>query len=138
MLLIYRVVIYILEQGINYCIVDVTTAGNVIITGNQYEDNTKTVSVKMTDLPKGEKENILELTDATLVNTENGKEVAQRIFNHYQKRIQQDISVILDNDAVGKIANIEVYPDNYRQSIIKSLDIDLVGGYITKAVVIGE
>lgn len=128
----------ILEQGINYCIVDVTTAGNVIITGNQYEDNTKTVSVKMKDLPKGEKENILELADATLVNTENGKEVAQRIFNHYQKRIQQDISVILDNDAVGKIANVEVYPDNYRQSIIKSLDIDLVGGYVTKAVVIGE
>lgn len=128
----------IIDSNVNGCTINVTSTGTVTITGNKYTDNTKTVSVKMQNLPKGEKENILELNDAKLVNTTNGKEIANRIFNYYQKRIQQEIYVILDNETVGRIAEVEVYDDTYRNSMIKSLDIDLVGGFVTKAVVIGE
>ncbi len=128
----------ILEQGVNYCVVNVGTAGTVLIRGYKYEDSTKIISCKMDSLPAGEKENVKEVKDATLVSSSNSANVAKRIFDYYQMRIEQDIPFVLDNEVAGGIVNVETSEGLYRKAIVESLRTNLTGGFVTKAVVIGE
>ena len=92
----------------------------------------------MPTLPAAEKESVLEITDATLISASNSEATAQRILNYYQKRIEQEISFIFNNVACGETVDIEVYEDVYKKAVIKSMETDLVNGFITKAVVVGE
>ncbi len=128
----------ILESGVNYCSITVSTAGNVAITGKKYTDNTNIASVRLEDLPPGEKENILTLENATLIASEKARETAERIFAYHQRRIEQSIGFVLNGETVGGIADVEISPDVYRQAVIERMEIDMFGGYLTKAVVTGE
>lgn len=126
------------EQGVNHCIVSVASAGTVVIRGYKYEDNTKVVSYKMTDLPAGEKENIKEVSKATLISSSNSLEVAKRLFDYYQMRIEQGLTFVVEDEIVGGVANIEIAEGEYRKAVIEQLQTDLTGGFVTKATVIGE
>lgn len=128
----------LIESGINYCIVNVSEKGKAVIKGYVYKDNTQVISCKMGELPAGEKENELEVTDATLISSSNVKEVASRIFLYNQKRIKQNISFVLADESVGETVEIETSEGVYRKAIIESLSTSLTGGFTTKAVVIGE
>jgi len=127
----------IIKSGINYVIVNVPASAEITVTGYKYEDNTQVQSARLPDISAGEKENILEVTNATLISN-NGYEVAQRLLYLAQFRIEQNLGFILKNENIGGIANIEVLDDEYRKSIITKLETDLVNGFNTKAVTIGE
>ncbi|MDD4390583.1 MAG: hypothetical protein PHW03_07255 [Eubacteriales bacterium] len=126
----------ITESGVNYCIINATVAGECTIIGYRYTDNTKTVSVRMIDLPAGEKENIVS-ADSTLLGAGNAAEVAQRLFNYYQYRIEQSINLVADEERVGSLVDIETEYGVYRGSIIESMDTSLTGGFVSKVVTIG-
>lgn len=126
------------EQGVNHCIVSVASAGTVVIRGYKYEDNTKVVSYKMAELPAGEKENIKEVSKATLISSSNSLEVAKRLFDYYQMRIEQGLTFVVGDEIVGGVANIEIAEGQYRKAVIEQLQTDLMGGFVTKATVIGE
>ena len=125
------------ESGVNYCIVNAASAGKCTITGKKYTDNTKTVSVKMADLPAGSKENIVDV-DCTLICSENSKDCAEHLFNYYQYRIEQEMQFVMDEETTGDLVDIETEYGIFRGSIVESMDTNLTGGFITKAVVIGE
>lgn len=126
------------QKGANYCIVEVTTAGTVTVKGYKYEDNTKVISCKMDSLPAGEKENVKEIKDATLISSANSADVAKRMFDYYQMRIEQNITFVIDNEVVGGVVNVETSEGEHRKSIVEKLQTNLSGGFVTKAVVIGE
>ena len=126
------------ESGANYAVVTVAAAGQVVINGKRYVDNTKLVTRKMESLPAGEKENIYEVSGATLVSAGNAAAVADRLFAYYQKRIEQNISFVLADEATGDISNIETSAGIYRGGVIEKLSTNLTGGFTTKAVVIGD
>lgn len=125
------------ESGVNYCIVNVTSAGEVIINGKKYADSQSVVTVKTDDIEAGEKENIEEVTGATLVGKHNSLEVANRLLNYYQNRIQQNMSFILDTETAGETVSVEVSEGVFRNTVIESLETDLTGGFITTAVTAG-
>lgn len=126
------------ESGVNYCLIAVSSAGTVAITGKKYTDNTNIASVRLENLPPGEKENILTLENATLIASEKARETAERIFAYHQRRIEQSIGFVLNGETVGGIADVEISPDVYRQALIERMEIDMLEGYLTKAVVTGE
>lgn len=128
----------ITELGVNYAIITVTTAGEVVVTGYKYEDNETVFRAELPEIPAGEYENTLEVTNATLVNVSNAAAVAQRILTFYQKRINQSEKWILRGETVGDTLNVEVMPGVYRRAIIKSLNIDLIGGFMTEGELLSE
>lgn len=128
----------ITESGVNWCTVSVSSEGEIVISGYKYTDNTNIARVRLKELPAGEKENILTLENATLVSTDNASRVADRIFSYHQKRIEQNMEYVLSNETVGGIADVEINLGVYRQGVIERMEIDMIGGYLTKAVIVGE
>ncbi len=126
------------ESGVNYCIVNMTADGEVIVKGKKYTDNTSVITVNADTVAAGEKENIKTVTYATLINNKNSLYVAQMLLNSYQKRIEQNLSFVLNRETVGSNARVEVYKDYFKNAVITKLETDLVNGFVTKAVVIGE
>ena len=126
------------ESGVNYCIVNMTADGDVIVKGKKYTDNTSVITVNADTVAAGEKENIKTVTDATLINNKNSLYMAQMLLNSYQKRIEQNLSFVLNRETVGSNASVEVYKDYFKNAVITKLETDLVNGFVTKAVVIGE
>lgn len=127
----------LVESGVNYCVVTGTAGATCIVSGKKYVDNEKTMTVKMTELPAGDKENNVD-ADSTLLNSTNAQAAAQRLFDYYQYRIEQDISFVMKDETVGLLADIETEYGVYRGSVIESMDTDLTGGFVTKAVTVGE
>lgn len=125
------------ESGTNYCIIAASEKMECIVSGKKYTDNTKVAGVKMPNLPAGEKENIIE-ADCTMVDSSNALQVAQNLFNYYQYRIEQNLSFVMKDENTGALADIETEYGVYRGSIIESMDTSLTGGFVTKAVTIGE
>ena len=128
----------ITESGANYCVITAASAGECTISGKQYDDVTEIASVRMTQLPAGDKKNIV-TAESTLISLNNATEVAQRLYEYYQYRIEQTLKLAINGEeTVGQIADIETEYGVYRGAIIETLDINLTGGWITKAVVVGE
>lgn len=129
----------ILDSGANFAVVSVASAGEVKISGKKYVDNTRIITVQMSDLPAGEKEHILPITAATLVSASNSPAVAERVFFYYQNRVEQELSFVLagETETVGSMAEIETSPGIFRNAVIESMDVDLTGGFKVKAVVAG-
>ena len=65
-------------------------------------------------------------------------EVAQRIYEYYQKRYTDKGSVILDytTDKVGTIASIQSNAGNIK-GLVVSIDIDLAGGALGEVKTVG-
>ena len=127
----------LVESGVNYCIVEGAADTVCVVSGKKYVDTEKTVTVKMAELPAGDKENNID-ADSTLLNSANAQAAAQRLFDYYQYRIEQDISFIMKEETVGLLADIETEYGVYRGSVLESMDTDLTGGFATKAVTVGE
>lgn len=126
----------ITQYGVNYCIVESTVAGECTVSGKKYEDSQKTIQKRLSDIPAGEKE-LIEKVDSSLVNSSNSSGIAQRLLDIYQYRIEQSLSFVLDRESVGDLADVETDYGVYRGAVVERLDIDLTGGYIAKAVVVG-
>ncbi len=124
----------VLASGVNYARVSVTAAGEVIITGKQYADNMVSYIRRMDELPAGEKENLITIKEATLISPAAAPAVAERVYQYYQHRIQQTMRFVLGEEKAGFASSVETSPGVYRDAVIESLDIDLSGGYVTKAV----
>ncbi len=124
------------QSGANYCIVESTAAGECTVSGKKYDDSQKTIQKRLADIPAGEKE-LIETADCTLIHGTNSNEIAQRLLDIYQYRIEQSLSFVLDKESVGDLADIETEYGVYRGAVVEKLDIDLTGGYVTKAVVVG-
>lgn len=123
------------ESKVNHCRIKVATAGNVVVSGKLYKDSTRIVVKKAEQILAGEKENILEVKEATLVS--DGATVAERLFRYYQQRIQQNINFVLGNESPGRLVAVEVAEGEMRYAVVEKLDTDLTGGFVTKAVVVG-
>jgi len=89
------------------------------------------------DLPANTKQNILSVTDATLVNDDNVLTVAKRIYDYYQNRYKSEFKIVLDKEQAGQIIDNEVYQGRKLRGIIESINIDLTGGYRGSIVFIG-
>ena len=128
----------ILDSNCNYALINVLSPGPVVLAGQKYVDTTKVTGVYMASLPAGSKQNILKVEDATLVSSACAQDVAQRVYDYYQRRIEQTVSMVLESEQVGHTVEVETLHNELRSGAIESLETNLTGGFITKAIIVGE
>lgn len=114
-------------SGANYAVVTMSAAGAVTITGNQYVDSTTVYSVNATELPANAKPNIITVDEsATLVNSANAVEIAQRIYDYNQNRYKNEGDIILGNQHVGEVWRTNSLNNRDILGRLSRLEIDLV------------
>lgn len=112
----------------------------VEVTAHNYvngEDNPQIFGVYNTNLAPGDKENILKVEEATLVSNNNALEVAQRVYDYYQQRHQDEGEILLSDEECGRVVTIDSLHNQKIQGIVEKLDIDLTGGFIANATITG-
>ena len=127
----------ITESGANYAVISVATVGTVVLRGLVYIDTRQTYSLYMSGLDENTKTNILSITDATLVNSNNATEVTQRVYNYYQQRLLQKIRLYAPVAAVGNVVVVDTLYSQKIRGIVEKMNIDLSGGFIADAEIIG-
>lgn len=127
----------IIKNNANYAVINVTVAGQILLSGKKYTDNTKIVGVYNANLPAGEKTNIVSVKKATLISDSNALETAQRLFDYYQNRLQDEGRIILRNEKCGDLVVLDSLHEQQIQGYIEKLDINLTGGFIANTTIVG-
>lgn len=129
----------ITEQHSNYVIVSVGTDGEVILTGRKYEDHPVIYLQAAEKLPAGASRNTIKFEKATLISAANAPIIAHRLYDYYQLRYQTTAPIILEQECAGeKVALQHTDGTGYTMDVIEKMDIDLVGGFVANATLIGN
>lgn len=126
----------ITESHANYAVLDVATPGEVVLIGLVYDDMISTYAVSTTLAPN-EKPNVVKIEDATLVNSSNGREIAQKMFDYYQQRYLQNMRMFGSTISAGNNVRVETLYGNLLYGVVEHAEIDLAGGSIVKSDVVG-
>ena len=127
----------ILSSTVNQAVIRVSAAGKVALTGQGYTDTRRIVSKRMLDLPANTTSNVLQVDDATLVTGDNADAIAQRLYDYYQLRYNNEFKLLTSSERVGDWVVVDSLRDERLKGTIESMEIDLTGGVITSARVVG-
>ena len=75
--------------------------GNVEIGGVKYNDTQTIYTVSNPDVTASDKQNVVEVTGATLVSEAIGQIVAQRVYDYYLKRSTNKAKIVWDGEMLG-------------------------------------
>ena len=126
------------SSNVNYAVVKVTTAGNVVVNGYEYVDNTQDVLVQNANLNGNEKSNILKIDSVYLINNSNAQTIGQRVVDYYNARFTTKFKFVLDDEKAGDNIVVDESYGNELNGYVTSLDIDLTGGYVAQAEVVAK
>lgn len=128
----------ITESGANYAVITVATAGTVTLNGLVYVV-TDTLYGEYIPGDSDRKENVIKITDATLVNSSNGGSICKTIYDYYQQRYKQSMKLFSPASSVhvGATVNLETLYGNYLYGVIEKMDTNLFGGNVANTEVIG-
>lgn len=127
----------ILKSNPNYADVLVTEAGQVVITGNEYEDHIVTYKCQPEEsLPSATNENIISITDATLISRRNAMTIAKLVYNIKQYRLKHELKIITTDEEASNMYSIKVN-DSYAPVLITKMETDLTGGFLSDVEGIG-
>ncbi len=122
----------LVESHPNYCIVSVTTAQEVTVSGYKYEDSTSVYSVSMDSIPAGGNMATESITDATLVDAGKASAVAQRVYDFYQNRYTDKGRLLPGAGHVGEVVELETLGGITVVGQLKQVVTDLYcGGLMT-------
>jgi hypothetical protein len=127
----------ITESGANYAVINVVAEGNVVLTGKKYTDTTKIFGVYTPSLPAGEKTNVLSVKKGTLISSNNAAAIAQKIYDYYQLRHQDDGMIMLKDESCGELITLDSLYEQKIEGYIEKLDINLTGGFIADMTLTG-
>ena len=107
----------IVSQTVNQAVINANA--NCVLTGKKY-DKTQTIITKRNPLIlAGDKENVVELTDFTLVNRTNADELATAAYNYYSARREISEKILTGNLKVGdKVTQEYDYMDDVTGRIV--------------------
>lgn len=77
--------------------------GIVEINGVMYNDINNVVVINNPDVTANDKQNVIEITDATLVTPANAQAVAQRIYDHYTRRSTHESRFVWRGERLGDL-----------------------------------
>lgn len=125
------------ESGANYAILNVASEGEVELTGLVYVDTVTEYGVYMSGL-SGVKENVVKITDASLVNSTNGETIAQAIYDYYQRRHRLKTKLFMPDVIPGSEVLVETLYDSEISGVVEKMDVDLSSGFVAQTEIIGE
>lgn len=129
--------IHVDELNCNYIKLTIYQKTNVLVTGYKYKHVTQVYESKIND-DNSDKENILKVTDATLIDVTNAQEIADRILKFYQKTYKLSVDFKLNDEQIGDVAIVETLYNQKLKGNINKLDIDLTGGFVASTTITGS
>jgi hypothetical protein len=127
----------ITSSGANYAIINVSSPGVVVLTGEAYIDTKKVIPINTTGLSTTIRANIWQVNDATLVHSGNVDKVAQRTYDYSQQRYKQEVRLFAPMEQTGDVVDVETLSNRKIKGVIERMDIDLTGGYVVKTSIVG-
>lgn len=126
------------ESGANYAILEVAVTGAVVLSGQVYI-STDTLYGEYLPEDPNRKENIIKITDATLINSSNGATICRAVFDYYQQRYKQEFRMFAPSQyaEVGATVNVETLYTNYLYGVIEKMTTDLASGCVADTEVVG-
>lgn len=127
----------LLESGVNWACVRVDAPGDVTLSGCVYDVQSSLAgSVSAAQMPVNARQNVISLTGCTLIADAQAQ--AARIFDHYQQRLLESGDLLPGRWETGDQVRVLRQGGNALTGTITALDIDLTGGGITHAEIIGR
>lgn len=126
------------SSNANFVIINVSSAGNVVVNGYEYIDNTQDVLVLNNNLIGNEKSNVLTIDSVYLINSSNAQAIGQRIINYYNGRYTTKFKFILGEEKTADNISLEESYGNVLEGYITELDIDLTGGYVASSEIVAK
>jgi hypothetical protein len=126
----------IINQSCNHIEFDITNDTQVIINGKLYEDNAVLVRKQIAN---GYKENVIEIKDATLINSINVDNVLDVLEWYFTKRIERTINYDYEmkGDVGDKIWVSNVF-NTQNNCVVENLSIDLITNIAKSRVIVNE
>ncbi len=118
----------ITASEINYATFTVSTPGTVTITGYQYAREETTYTYEAAGVTSGTRSQAT-LSGVYFIGAGNGADVAEFLYDDYQRRIVQSFSMALVDEVVGDNVDIDTMLGARKEGIITKLNIDLAGGF---------
>lgn len=126
----------IVSSGANYALISVDPAATVTLEGKVYNDTITNDYYPKTAPP--EKENIITVPEGSLINSSNGLDTAQRIYEYYQNRHTHETKLIQPEVYIGKEVVIDSLYGRQIQGFIEKMTLDLTGGMVGKTTIVGN
>lgn len=126
----------IVTSGANYAVISVAVAGTVTLTGQQYQDSQAIYTVTNPDVT-GDIKPGLQITEATLVHSGNIEAVAGRVYAYHVQRLEQRVKLFAPVVEVGQVVAVDTLYGQQIRGVVESMALDLAGGMIAQAVIVG-
>jgi hypothetical protein len=127
----------VVESGANYVVIELASPGTVTISGKEYIDSTNVYGAYAENLSI-DKQNILTISEATMINTANAQTMADLVFEYYQNRFIQKCDLLGTSAKTGSDVKIETLYYQNLLGTIEKMKIDLAKGYRISAEIIGD
>ncbi len=116
----------------NHAVVEVSTPGEVILTGQEYVDDTTVYTVQAAPLPAGAKSSVKSVTGATLVDSAKVAAAARRVYDYYQQRYTDEGRLLPGEERVGQRVELQSLGGKSLTGAIERLVLNLSGGHLAK------
>lgn len=100
-------------------------SGSVEINGQKYTDTQTVYSVENPNVIATDKANAKEVKNATLVSTENGQAVAQRLYDYYSKRDTITARIVYDGEKLGDCVSIYTSWGTLNTGVLHKMEVTL-------------
>lgn len=124
----------ITESGTNYARIT-GTGSNVVLSGQVYNVSTKIVEKVNPVIGALDIQNIIEVSDCTIISSNNAEEVAERILEHYLKSKKVSAKIILGDNDLGDKVTVETDFEGEITGVIEKIEISANNKLAGKVVV---
>jgi hypothetical protein len=124
-------------SGPNYAKIAVSTEGQVTLTGLNYIDNQHVYNIYNPLVGSYVLPNVVTISTATLIHSDNVAEVANRMFGYYQQRYIQKLGLFSPTIAPGSVLQSDTQSNTQLLGVVEKMSIDLTGGFRANAEVTG-
>lgn len=118
----------------NYCVIDAENSGEVVIKAYEYTDNVTTKVMYNENISLGTATNQIEISDATLVSSDNSDEVLANVYNHYMKNRVLETDVVIEGEKCGIDVTLETEWSGKQRGRLEQMEYDLRSKTIGKVV----
>lgn len=113
-------------------------SGNVEVNGKKYKDVTEVYTVMNPNITASDKQNAVEVTDATLVSPSIGQAVAQRVYDFYMKRYTTKASIVWKGECLGDCVTVLNTWNEPKTGNINHMEIKLSNTVVASIEVTGD
>lgn len=108
------------------------------IDGQTYYHTTSTITINNPKATASDKQNVIEVDRATLINSGNAMAIAQHIYDYYTKRDTQRVKIVMNNERPGDRIAVPTPWGTVINGYITRMDIVLSGIAAADCEIIGQ